>query len=62
MIKGEAVKNVRYDEFYDSTNGFREESDFQQGVKKARYKLVFTHIFTFTTYLLRKEEIEEYLY
>ncbi len=29
MIKGEAVRNVRYDDFYDSTNGFREESDFQ---------------------------------
>lgn len=24
MIKGEAVRNVRYDEFHDSTNGFRE--------------------------------------
>jgi len=45
MIKGEAVKNVRYDEFYDSTNGFREESDFQQGVKKAGYKLVFNPYF-----------------
>jgi GT2 family glycosyltransferase len=45
MIKGEAVRNVRYDEFYGSTNGFREESDFQQGVKKAGYKLVFNPYF-----------------
>jgi len=45
MIKGEAVRNVRYDEFYDSTNGFREESDFQQGVKKAGYKIVFNPYF-----------------
>ncbi|MFP3202682.1 MAG: glycosyltransferase [Sulfolobus sp.] len=45
MIKGEAVKNVRYDEFYGSTYGFREESDFQQGIKKAGYKLVFNPYF-----------------
>jgi Predicted glycosyltransferases len=45
MIKGEAVRNVKYDEFYDSTHGFREESDFQQGVKKAGYKLVFNPYF-----------------
>lgn len=45
MVKGEAVKDVRYDEFYDSTNGFREESDFQQGVKKAGYKIVFNPYF-----------------
>ena len=24
MIKGEAMRNVGYDEFHDSTNGFRE--------------------------------------
>ena len=62
MIKGEAVKNVRYDEFYGSTYGFREESDFQQGIKKAGYKLVFNPYFYVYHYLLRKEEIEEYLY
>jgi GT2 family glycosyltransferase len=45
MIKGEAVRNVRYDEFYDSTHGFREESDFQQGIKKAGYKIVFNPYF-----------------
>ncbi len=45
MIKGEAVRDVRYDEFYDSTNGFREESDFQQGIKKAGYKIVFNPYF-----------------
>lgn len=45
MIKGEAVRDVRYDEFYDSTNGFREESDFQQGVIKAGYKIVFNPYF-----------------
>jgi Predicted glycosyltransferases len=45
MIKGEAVRNVKYDEFYDSTLGFREESDFQQGIKKAGYKLVFNPYF-----------------
>jgi GT2 family glycosyltransferase len=45
MVKGEAVNNVRYDEFYDTTNGFREESDFQQGIKRAGYKLVFNPYF-----------------
>jgi Predicted glycosyltransferases len=45
MIKGEAVRDVRYDDFYGNTNGFREESDFQQGIKKAGYKLVFNPYF-----------------
>ena len=45
MVKGEAVNNVRYDEFYDTINGFREESDFQQGIKRAGYKLVFNPYF-----------------
>jgi GT2 family glycosyltransferase len=45
MIKGEAVRNVRYDDFYGNTNGFREESDFQQGIKKAGYKIVFNPYF-----------------
>jgi GT2 family glycosyltransferase len=41
MVKREAVINVKYDEFYGKANGFREESDFQEGVKKNGYKLVF---------------------
>jgi GT2 family glycosyltransferase len=45
MVENEAVNNVRYDEFYDTTNGFREESDFQQGIKRAGYKLVFNPYF-----------------
>ena len=45
MVKGEAVNNVRYDELYGTTNGFREESDFQQGIKRAGYKLVFNPYF-----------------
>lgn len=45
MVKGEAIRDVRYDKYYDSTNGFREESDFQQGVKRAGYKIVFNPYF-----------------
>jgi len=45
MVENEAVNNVRYDEFYDTINGFREESDFQQGIKRAGYKLVFNPYF-----------------
>jgi len=42
MIRGEVVdKGVRYDEYFDTPTGFREESDFQQQIKRMGYRLLY---------------------
>ena len=42
MIRGEIIdKGVRYDESFDTPTGFREESDFQQQIKRMGYRLLY---------------------
>ena len=42
MMKGEIIdKGVRYDESFDTPTGFREESDFQQQIKRMGYRLLY---------------------
>jgi len=42
MIRGEIIdKGVRYDELFDTPTGFREESDFQQQIKRMGYRLLY---------------------
>ncbi len=41
MIRGEIInKGVRYDEAFDTPTGFREESDFQQQIKRMKFRLL----------------------
>ncbi|MEM2622836.1 MAG: glycosyltransferase [Candidatus Nezhaarchaeales archaeon] len=41
MIRGEVIdKGVRYDEHFNTPTGFREESDFQQQIKRMKYRLL----------------------
>ncbi|MEM3437506.1 MAG: glycosyltransferase [Nitrososphaerales archaeon] len=42
MMRGEIIdKGVRYDESFDTPTGFREESDFQQQIKRMGYRLLY---------------------
>jgi len=42
MMRGEIIdKGVRYDEPFDTPTGFREESDFQQQIKRMGYRLLY---------------------